>query len=92
MRPYGTVSWVGMEVFLGAPQVPWDVAFMRNVTIRGGVAPTHAYAPVLWPLLAHGRLDPSPVFTHDLALADAPAGYQAMATRAEGSIKACLTP
>lgn len=92
VRPYGTVSWVGMEVFLGAPQVPWDVAFLRNVTIKGGVAPTHAYAKVLWPLLAHGRLDPSPVFTHDLPLADAPAGYAAMATRAEGSVKACLTP
>lgn len=92
VRPFGTVSWVGMEVFLGAPQVPWDVAFLRNVTITGGVAPTHAYASILWPLLEHGRLDPSPVFTHDLPLAEAPAGYAAMATRAEGSIKACLTP
>jgi threonine dehydrogenase-like Zn-dependent dehydrogenase len=92
VRPYGTVSWVGMEVFLGAPQVPWDVAFLRNVTIKGGVAPTHAYARSLWPLLVQGRLDPAAVFTHDLPLAEAPAGYAAMATRAEGSIKACLTP
>ncbi|MGD9697210.1 MAG: alcohol dehydrogenase catalytic domain-containing protein [Thermoleophilia bacterium] len=92
VRPFGTVSWVGMEVFLGAPQVPWDVAFLRNVTIKGGVAPTHAYAKDLWPLLARGRLDPSPVFTHDLPLDDAPEGYAAMATREEGTIKACVTP
>lgn len=92
VRPFGTVSWVGMEVFLGAPAVPWDVAFLRNVTIKGGVAPTRAYIPQLWSLVEQGRIDPSPVLTHDLTLDEAAKGYGLMATRAEGSVKVAVTP
>ena len=54
VRPGGTVSWVGMEVFLGAPEIAWDQCFMRNLTIRGGVAPVKRYLPELWPLLERG--------------------------------------
>jgi alcohol dehydrogenase len=92
VTPGGTVSWVGMEVFLGAPQLPWDLCFLRNLTIRGGVAPVRRYLPELWPMVADGRLDPSPVLTHDLPLEDAARGYEIMATRAEGSVKVCVTP
>ena len=92
VRPGGTVSWVGMEVFLGAPTVPWDVAFMRNLTLRGGVCPSRRYIRRLWPLLESGRLDPSPVFTHDLSLAQAADGYNIMAARERGSVKVAVTP
>lgn len=92
VQPGGTVSWVGMEVFLGAPQLPWDVCFLRNLTIRGGVAPVRTYLPELWPLVASGKLDPSPVLTHDLPLERAVEGYEIMATRAEGSVKVCVSP
>lgn len=92
VSPGGTVSWVGMEVFLGAPQMPWDLCFLRNLTIRGGVAPVRSYLAELWPLVADGTLDPSPVLTHDLPLEQAAEGYDIMATRAEGSVKVCVTP
>ncbi len=92
VRPGGTVSWVGMEVFLGAPQVPWDTTFMRNVTVRGGVCPSRRYIRHLWPLLEAGRLDPAPVFTHDLPLEEAAAGYAVMARREPGSVKVAVTP
>jgi alcohol dehydrogenase len=92
VRPGGTVSWVGMEVFLGAPDVPWDLAFLRNLTVRGGVCPSRRYIRHLWPLLEAGRIDPSPVFTHDLPLAQAASGYQIMATRETGSVKVAVTP
>jgi threonine dehydrogenase-like Zn-dependent dehydrogenase len=92
VQPGGTVSWVGMEVFLGAPQLPWDLCFLRNLTIRGGVAPVRRYLPELWPLVASGELDPSPVLTHDLPLERAAEGYDIMATRAEGSVKVCVSP
>lgn len=92
VTPGGTVSWVGMEVFLGAPQLPWDLCFLRNLTVRGGVAPVRRYLPELWPLVANGTLDPSPVLTHDLPLEQAATGYEIMATRAEGSVKVCVTP
>jgi threonine dehydrogenase-like Zn-dependent dehydrogenase len=92
VQPGGTVSWVGMEVFLAAPQVPWDVCFLRNITIRGGVAPVRRYLTELWPLLEEGRIDPSPVLTHDLSLEEAAAGYPIMARREEGSVKVAITP
>ena len=88
----GTVSWVGMEVFLGAPELSWDQCFLRNLTIRGGVAPVKRYLPELWPLLEDGRIDPSPVLTHDLAMDEAATGYAPMATRQEGTVKVAVSP
>ena len=92
IQPGGTISWVGMEVFLGAPDIPWDQAFMKNTTISGGVAPVKHYLPELWPLLESGRIDPSPVLTHDLPLSEGTEGYAVMASRQEGSVKVALTP
>jgi alcohol dehydrogenase len=92
LQPGGTLSWVGMEVFLGAPQLPWDVCYLRNLTIRGGVAPVKRYLPELWPLLEQGRIDPSLVFTHDLAMEEAARGYSMMANRDEGTIKVAVSP
>lgn len=88
----GTVSWVGMEVFLGAPQVPWDACFLRNITIRGGVAPVRRYLRDLWPLLESGRIDPSPVLTHELGMEEAAAGYALMAERRTGCVKVAVDP
>jgi threonine dehydrogenase-like Zn-dependent dehydrogenase len=88
----GTVSWVGMEVFLGAPDVPWDVCFLRNLTIRGGVAPVKRYLADLFPLLESGRIDPSPVLTHDLSMEEAASGYARMATREDGCVKVAVSP
>jgi threonine dehydrogenase-like Zn-dependent dehydrogenase len=92
VQPGGTVSWVGMEVFLGAPELKWDRCFMRNLTIRGGIAPVKRYLPGLWPLLEAGRIDPSPVLTSILPLGDAPSGYGAMARRDPGTVKVALSP
>jgi threonine dehydrogenase-like Zn-dependent dehydrogenase len=92
VQPGGTVSWVGMEVFLGAPDIAWDQCFLRNLTIRGGVAPVKRYLADLWPLLEQGTIDPSPVLTHDLGMEDAATGYTTMATREEGSVKVAVSP
>lgn len=92
IEPGKSVAWVGMEVFLGAPEIPWDKAFFKNVGVRGGVAPVKTYLPTLWPLLESGKIDPSPVLTHDMSLEDAAAGYEVMASRQEGSVKVAITP
>lgn len=92
VQPGGSISWVGMEVFLGAPVIPWDQAFMKNVTISGGVAPVKSYLPEIWPLLESGRINPAPVLTHDLPLEQGADGYRMMATRQEGSVKVAVTP
>jgi len=88
----GSIGWVGMEVFLGGPEIPWDQAFFKNVTIGGGVAPVKHYLPELWPLLETGKIDPSPVLTHDLAMDEAASGYEVMASRQTGSVKVAISP
>ena len=92
VQPGGTLSWVGMEVFLGAPDIAWDQCFMRNLTIRGGLAPVKRYLPELWPLLERGLIDPSPVLTQDLAMEEAASGYGAMARREPGTVKVAVSP
>jgi alcohol dehydrogenase len=93
VRPGGAVGWVGMEVFLGDSEpFPWQDFFLKNITISGGVAPVRRYLRHFWPLLEQGRLDPSPVLTHDLPLQEGARGYEIMATREEGSCKVSVTP
>lgn len=92
VRPGGGIGWVGMEVFLEGPQIPWDQVFFKNVSINGGVAPVKDYLPELWPLLENGTVDPSPVMTHDLTMDDAARGYDIMNNREEGSVKVAISP
>ena len=49
-----------------------------------GVAPQRRYLRHFRPLLEQGRLDPSPVLTHDLPLHEDGRGYEIMATRERG--------
>jgi len=92
VEPGGGIGYVGMEVFLGAPEIPWDVAFLKNVSVAGGVAPVRRYLPTLLPLLEQGKIDPSPVLTHDLPMDQAADGYRIMASREQGSVKVAISP
>jgi threonine dehydrogenase-like Zn-dependent dehydrogenase len=92
VQPGGAIGWVGMEVLLGGPEIPWDQAFFGNVTLAGGVAPVKGYLPELWEMLEAGKIDPSPVLTHDLAMDEAASGYEVMASREEGSVKVAISP
>ena len=47
--------------------------------------------PELVPLLQAGRLDVSGIFTHTMALSDAPAAYAAVAARTADCVKVVLT-
>jgi threonine dehydrogenase-like Zn-dependent dehydrogenase len=77
---------------LGAPEIPWDTVFLRNIKITGGMAPVRRYLPQLLPLISAGRLDPSPVVTDILPLEEAVTGYNLMAKRQEGTIKVAVSP
>lgn len=93
VRRFGVVSCVGMEQFLGkVPGIDWVDQFMRNITVTGGLIPGPAYTAELARLVADGRIDPTPIFTHTLALEQAPDGYRMMAERADGVIKIALKP
>jgi len=87
-KPGGTVSIVGLfwETF------PMNVTdfFLRNLNLRGGVAPSRAYILKLMPLIENGKLDPTLVITHRLPLSQTPKGYELMDQRKEGAIKVVL--
>jgi threonine dehydrogenase-like Zn-dependent dehydrogenase len=80
VRPGGTVGWVGVphDVKDGLPI--WKL-FDGNVTVRGGVAPARRYLPDLLPEALAGTLDPGPIFTDSVPLADIADGYRAMDER-----------
>jgi threonine dehydrogenase-like Zn-dependent dehydrogenase len=92
VRPGKIVSWVGMGVFFSPPDIPWDLAFFRNLKFHGGASLPRKYFQHLWPHLETGRIDPSPVLTHDLPLTEGANGYEMMAQRKTGSIKVAVSP
>jgi threonine dehydrogenase-like Zn-dependent dehydrogenase len=87
VRDGGTVAFVGVPA--GMETLSFRRLFSGNVALRGALAPVRAYLPELMSALAAGAIDPSPVFTHQLPLDGAPAGYKAMDERV--AIKVCLT-
>ena len=89
VRAGGTIGWVGVPNFVDGG-LPARTIFNRNVTLRGGVAPARRYIPELLPDVLAGTLDPAPVFTATMPLADVADGYRAMDERRE--IKVLLTP
>ncbi len=89
VRAGGTVGWVGVPTYLD-DGLPARTMFDRNLTVRGGVAPARRYIPELLADVLDGTLDPAPVFTASVPLADVADGYRAMDERRE--IKVMLTP
>jgi threonine dehydrogenase-like Zn-dependent dehydrogenase len=78
-RPGGTVAFVG---------VPHNVAnfalrplFLKNVALRGALAPARAYIDVLMERVVDGTIDPSRVFDMELPLGRVAEGYKAMDER-----------
>ncbi|MEW6582279.1 MAG: alcohol dehydrogenase catalytic domain-containing protein [Actinomycetota bacterium] len=93
VRAGGAIACLGMDHFMGnAPEVNWYDQFLRNITITGGLVPGGKYIPRLLDLVRAGRLDPAPLLTHRLPMADAADGYRMMAERRPGVIKVCIAP
>jgi threonine dehydrogenase-like Zn-dependent dehydrogenase len=90
VRPGGNVSFVGLffEPF------PLDITdfFLRNLTLRGGVAPARTYIPQLMPLVESGDLDPTLVISHRISLDEVPKGYELMNNKTQGAIKIVFNP
>jgi threonine dehydrogenase-like Zn-dependent dehydrogenase len=93
VRAGGSIACLGMDHFMGkTPEVNWFDQFLRNITITGGLVPGKTYIPQLLDLVAAGKMDPSPMLTHRLSLADGAEGYTMMAERREGVVKVALAP
>jgi alcohol dehydrogenase len=79
VRDHGRIGSVG--VFGADASIPVAELFERNVRVAAGVAPTGAYFEELAPLLADGAIDPRPVLSHSLPLADVAEAYRMMDER-----------
>ena len=88
-RGCGTVSVVGAHF---EPDFPLDngLMFERELTLRFSIGDPTQHGGLLLDRLATGRLDPTPVVTHRLPLADAGEAYRLFDTRE--ATKVVLTP
>jgi threonine dehydrogenase-like Zn-dependent dehydrogenase len=86
-RPGGTVSFVGVPHNVKTPAM--REIFLKNLSLRGALAPARAYLPELIASLEAGRIDPSPVLDLSLPLERVADGYAAMDQR--HAVKVLLT-
>ncbi|MGI5286756.1 hypothetical protein ACQEVF_25930 [Nonomuraea polychroma] len=87
-RPGGTIGSVGVPN--GITGVDLYRFFRANVALRARVAPVRVYLDALIDDVLAGRLDPSPVFTAEVALPGIADGYRTM-DRRQG-IKVAVRP
>jgi threonine dehydrogenase-like Zn-dependent dehydrogenase len=79
VRPGGAIGRVGVPQFAAVPGA--RQAFVKNVTVSGGIAPARTYIPELMTDILEGRLEPGKVFDRTISLDDVPSGYRAMNDR-----------
>jgi 2-desacetyl-2-hydroxyethyl bacteriochlorophyllide A dehydrogenase len=77
-RKAGTVSVIG--VYAERTEVHMGLVWIKNLTIVGGQANVMGHLDSVLPLMAAGRLDPTPLVTHHMKLADAQEAYDAYAS------------
>ena len=63
------------------------LASPTRVTFRIGLANIRSNIPQLASLIEHGRLDPRPIISHRLALAETAHGYEIFDARTDHALK-----
>jgi threonine dehydrogenase-like Zn-dependent dehydrogenase len=91
VRPGGTVSSVGVYVE-DAIGFPVREAFFKDLTLRMGICNARNYITPLMGLVEAGRLDPTRIITHTMALGEAPKGYAIFDRKEDRAIKVMLKP
>jgi threonine dehydrogenase-like Zn-dependent dehydrogenase len=90
-RKGGTISIPG--VFVGmVDMVPMGAAFNKGLTFRMGQTNVQKYWHGLLERIVNGEIDPSYVFTHTVALDQAPDAYRMFRDKREGVVKIVLKP
>lgn len=85
----GIISMVG----IGPPMIEFPMAefFFRNLTLKGGYVPLDQMQRLM-NLIAVGKLDVSPLITHQLKLSQIIDGYEMFASKRDGCIKVMVVP
>jgi threonine dehydrogenase-like Zn-dependent dehydrogenase len=90
-RKGGTVSIPGVYIGFG-DKIPIGTIMNKGLTIKTGQTHVKKYLPMLLDKITSGELDPSFVITHELALEDAPKGYDMFKKKKDECIKVVLKP
>jgi len=91
VRAGGTVSLSGVYGgFLN--MVPLGAAFQKGITIRMGQCNVLNYIDDLMRMIEEGKIDPSFVITHKVALEEAPKMYDVFKKKEDGCIKVVMKP
>jgi len=91
VRKGGTIQVTGVYG-LNYNFFPFGDIFSRNITVKTGQAPVIHYMPELYRQIKSGKMDPTDIITHRLALDDAVHGYQVFNRKQEDCIKVVLKP
>ena len=90
-RKGGTISVPG--VYGGfLDKFPFGAAFSKGLTFKMGQTNVHKYLRPLLKLIQDGKIDPSFVITHRLALNDAASGYSTFKNDKDDCIKIVMKP
>jgi 2-desacetyl-2-hydroxyethyl bacteriochlorophyllide A dehydrogenase len=87
-RDAGVVSGIG--AYAGKGEVPLGLAWLKGLQLRLGLANVIAHVDRVLALMQAGILDPTPLVTHHMKLADAPEAYRVYDARE--ALKIVLTP
>jgi 2-desacetyl-2-hydroxyethyl bacteriochlorophyllide A dehydrogenase len=87
-RDAGIVSGIG--AYAGKGEVPLGLAWLKGLQLRLGLANVIAHVDRVLALMQAGILDPTPLVTHHMTLADAPEAYRVY--NAREALKIVLTP
>lgn len=91
VRKGGTVSMVGVY---GARynMFPLGDFFARNITLKMGQCPAHAYVERILDLIRNGRFDATDIITHRLSLDKGEHAYEIFDEKRDNCIKVILKP
>ncbi len=87
-RDAGTISGIG--AYAGRAEIPLGLAWLKGLTIRTGLANVIAHVDRVLAMMSAGLLDPGPLVSRHMSLADAAEAY-AVYDRRE-ALKIVLTP
>jgi alcohol dehydrogenase len=87
-RDAGVVSGIG--AYAGKGEVPLGLAWLKGLQLRLGLANVIAHVDRVLALMSAGILDPAPLVTHHMTLADAPEAYRVYDARE--ALKIVLRP
>ena len=91
VRKGGTVVLVGVYG-TRYNMFPLGDFFGKNITLKMGQCPVHAYVNPILDLIKHGKFDPTDIITHKVSLQDGEYAYKIFDKKEDNCIKVILKP